>query len=161
ETANLMLRLVRPGQRVLDLGAHLGSFALAAAAAGCRVAAVDASPRNVALLRASKEQNGFDALTVIHAAVGDRPGQVRFGHGGPFGQVQAREGGASGLGALARRALDFLAGRRRGAGPAVGPRQAGGVEVDALSADVLVGRLGWERVEFVKIDVEGFELQAV
>src|SRR5262245_22794343 len=45
--AALMLALTRPGCRILDLGAHLGSIALVAAAAGCHVAAVDASPRNV------------------------------------------------------------------------------------------------------------------
>ena len=55
--ALLMLQFLRPRQFVLDLGAHLGSLALVAAAAGCHVAAVDASPRNVALLARGKEAN--------------------------------------------------------------------------------------------------------
>ncbi|HKN49884.1 MAG TPA: class I SAM-dependent methyltransferase, partial [Actinomycetota bacterium] len=39
---SLMLQLVSPGRRVLDLGAHLGVFSLAASAAGCAALAVEA-----------------------------------------------------------------------------------------------------------------------
>src|SRR5947209_2183069 len=45
----LMLALVRPGQTVLDLGAHIGTFTLTATAAGCRVVAIEASPGNARL----------------------------------------------------------------------------------------------------------------
>src|SRR5438874_2058976 len=37
---DLMFQLVRPGDCVLDLGAHVGTFSLAAAALGCRVLSV-------------------------------------------------------------------------------------------------------------------------
>src|SRR5262245_18639865 len=47
------------GGRVLDLGTHVGSFTLAAAALGYEVVGVEASPRNAALLKASLEKNGF------------------------------------------------------------------------------------------------------
>jgi hypothetical protein len=67
----LMLALVRPGSTVLDLGADVGPFALAAAAAGCRVLAVEESPRNLALLRASAAVNDFgDRLRIVRAAAG-------------------------------------------------------------------------------------------
>ena len=40
ELYRLAAAVLRPGDRVLDLGAHLGGFGLAAAAVGCRVVAV-------------------------------------------------------------------------------------------------------------------------
>src|SRR5258708_14442232 len=44
------LGLVEPGARVLDLGSHLGTFSLPAAALGAEVIAVDRSPAHVRLL---------------------------------------------------------------------------------------------------------------
>ena len=46
----LALDLAPPDGVMLDLGAHLGTFTLAAAASGRKVIAVEAAPRNVALL---------------------------------------------------------------------------------------------------------------
>src|SRR5262245_45259683 len=63
--------MVRPGARVLDLGTHIGSFTLAAAALGYEVVGVEASPRNAALLRASLIKNGFRKARLVHAAVSD------------------------------------------------------------------------------------------
>ena len=84
---DLMLAMVRPGDLVLDLGAHIGAFALAAAAAGCRVIAVEASAENAALLEDSARHNEFRDLRVIHAAVSDRRGGVTFCGSGPWGYV--------------------------------------------------------------------------
>jgi FkbM family methyltransferase len=84
---DLMRRLLPRHGLVLDLGCHVGTFALAAAAMGHRVIAVDASPIHVELVRRSAEANGFDELTVIHAAVSDTPGTVRFHEAGLFGTV--------------------------------------------------------------------------
>lgn len=92
ETATPVLR---PGDRVLDLGAHLGGFALVAAALGCEVIAVEASPQNAALVRRSAAENGFANLKVVHAAVADRAGSVEFFSHGPWGQVAAGPGAAT------------------------------------------------------------------
>jgi FkbM family methyltransferase len=78
---------VSPGARVLDLGAHIGGFAMSAAALGYRVLAVEASPRNVQLLEAARSHNGFDGLHIEPAAIGDHEGEVRFQANGPWGQV--------------------------------------------------------------------------
>jgi FkbM family methyltransferase len=72
------LALVRPGARVLDLGSHLGTFSLAAAALGAEVLAVDANPEHVRLLRASAARNGFSGLHVEHVAISETEGDVAF-----------------------------------------------------------------------------------
>jgi FkbM family methyltransferase len=83
----LALGMLEPGAIVLDLGAHLGTFSLAAAARGFRVVAVEASPRNAEFLRASARANGFDDLLVVGVAVSDAPGTVRFRPEGAWGQI--------------------------------------------------------------------------
>jgi FkbM family methyltransferase len=127
----IMLALVKPGDLVLDLGAHVGSFSLAAAAVGCRVVAVEAAASNVDLLRASATRNGFADLHVIHAAVSDAPGTLDFCVRGPWGHV-ATEG------------VDLPS-----------------VPVAAVTVDELLAELGMGRPAFVKIDVEGSEIPAI
>jgi FkbM family methyltransferase len=95
ESFELALGMLDAGAVVLDLGAHLGTFSLAAAARGHRVISVEASPRNAEFLKASARANGFDDLTVVHVAVSDRPGTVRFRPEGAWGQIT--EGWAPGL----------------------------------------------------------------
>lgn len=58
----------------LDIGAHIGSVTIALALDNpeLRIAAVEAVPANVELLRRNVERNGIaDRVTIIHAAAGD------------------------------------------------------------------------------------------
>ena len=87
---DLALGMLEPGAVVLDLGAHIGTFSLAAVARGFRVVAVEAAPRNAALLRASARANGLDELVVVEAAVSDTPGVLRFRPVGAWGHVTDR-----------------------------------------------------------------------
>jgi FkbM family methyltransferase len=128
---DLMLQLVRPGDSVLDLGAHIGTFSLAAAALGCRVLSVEASPRNAKLLQASVARNGFRNMQVAHAAVAECAGAVRFIPNGPHGVVYT---------------------------PAV---DLPSVTVRALTVDQLLAEVGWQRVDLIKMDVEGSEIAAI
>jgi FkbM family methyltransferase len=128
---DLMFQLLRRGDAFLDLGAHVGTFSLAAAALGCRVVSVEASPRNARLLQASVTRNGFHNMRLVHAAVAERPGMVQFIPNGPHGVVYT---------------------------PAVnGPS----VAVRALTVDQLLTEVGWQRVDLIKMDVEGSEIAAV
>lgn len=131
ELADLLLAVLRPGDRVLDLGAHLGGFAFSAAAIGCDVIAVEASPKNAELLRRSVEYNHFANCRIVEAAVADKPGSVSFTARGPYGQVGV---------------------------PVDGQPM---VTVPAVRADDLLSEHGWDRVRFVKLDVEGFEIPAL
>jgi FkbM family methyltransferase len=113
----LAMEMTSSASRVLDLGAHLGTFALPCAAAGCDVLAVEASPRNAALLRASAESNGFERLRVRWAAAAAAPGVVLFRVAGPYGLVAANDpagihvpaiSAASELQALGWSSVDFV-----------------------------------------------------
>lgn len=130
----VLLALTDPGDRVLDLGAFLGEFALAAATHGCEVVAVEANPTLTAMLTASARLNRFSYLRVVNAAVGDKAGTVTFAPRGPWGQVRS--------------------------GTDVPPCE-GDVTVDQVAVDDLVESLGWESVDFVKLDVEGSEMNAL
>src|SRR5262249_59056608 len=114
----LMLALTRPGQTVVDLGAHVGLFTLTAASAGRQVLAVEASRRNVELLRGSVERNGFGGLVeAVHAAVSNRAGTLAFIEAGAYGQGPA--GGRPGAGGGAPPPARGAAGGRGGARGAV------------------------------------------
>lgn len=81
ELAVLSERKLRPGALVLDAGAHQGVVALMLArmvAPNGRVIAVEASPRNVEIAEKNCSLNGVANVEVLHAAVGERAGTLRF-----------------------------------------------------------------------------------
>jgi FkbM family methyltransferase len=137
----LLLDLMKPGDTVLDLGGHVGTFSLAATALGCRVACIEAAPENAALLRASVARNAFDRMHVIQAVATDHEGTVRFLPNGPWGTV-------SNTAVAHSPALIY--------GTEHVP-----VTVRALTIDGLLGELGWDRVDFIKSDIEGSEVAAI
>jgi FkbM family methyltransferase len=127
----LLTRFTQRRARVLDLGAHIGTFALAAAALDRQVLAVDAARSHVDLLSRSIACSGHHRLRVVHAAVSDRPGTVWFREAGVWGMV-------------AYPGLD-----------------APLVEVDTITVDGLLRKARWNRVDFIKMDVEGSEIAAL
>ncbi len=120
------------GDKVLDLGGHVGLFALSTAALGREVLSVEASPRNAALLALSARLNGFANLHVVNCAVGVRPGLASFCEAGPYGTVA-----------------------NAGLGRSVTAR------VPMLDIDTLLAAVGWERPAFIKMDIEGCEPDAL
>jgi FkbM family methyltransferase len=128
----LALDLAPPDGVILDLGAHLGTFALAAAASGRRVIAVEASPRNFELLRRSARANELeDTITIVPVAVSDRAGTARFQQEGAWGQIT----------------------------DSVWARDV--VEVPVRTVPEILSDLGVGRVDVVKLDVEGSEIAAL
>jgi len=69
EELRVFRRLLRPGDLALDLGAHVGVYALTAAevvGATGRVHAFEPNPRSAGLLRRSLSVNGFASFAEVH-----------------------------------------------------------------------------------------------
>jgi len=118
------------GDRVVDVGAQIGTFSLLAASRGARVVAVEPSPMNLELLRHNVALNGFEErVGVVEAAVW-RPGEPKR----TLFHSYTNLGGHSLLGW-------------------VGPAR----EVACLSLAELFERAGVERCRVLKVDAEGAE----
>jgi tRNA G37 N-methylase Trm5 len=77
----LFIDALKAGVTVVDGGAHVGVFALTAAARIGRdgqVFAIEADPYNYAALRINKQRNGLENLEAIHAALDETPGERTF-----------------------------------------------------------------------------------
>jgi precorrin-6B methylase 2 len=69
--------LVQPGDRVVDVGAHVGYFTLLAArlcGPNGRVFAFEPHPDNFRLLERNIRENGAENVTAVRKAVADRAG---------------------------------------------------------------------------------------
>lgn len=144
-----LTRTLEPGACVLDVGAHVGLFTLAAAlriGPTGRVIAFEAAPATVATLRRHVDMNGFgERVEVVSAAVGDVEGEIPF-------YVGDETMSAS----ITRASLDELRPQRDDA-PAFEIQE---IRVPALTLDGFCHRRG-VRATCVKIDVEGAELRVL
>ena len=129
---DLLLRFTVPGDRLLDLGCHVGTMSVPAAGLGREVIAVDASRLHADVVAASAERNRLSALRVVHCAIDATPGEVAFNENGLWGMIAPAGNAASG----AQRVVSRRA--------------------DAVARDA-----GWTEVAMVKMDVEGSELAAI
>lgn len=143
----LTQRLLAPGDVFVDGGAHLGTFALAAAVAvgsTGRVVACEPDPVTAAGLRANVSLNDFTCISVHETALSDQDGAATF----------RTIGTASGVGSLSR----------PGGGEAAPAAAAGHPTAEiAVTTATLDGLLGDDcgRVRLVKLDVEGSEVHAL
>jgi len=136
EQAFLWLYL-RPGDTVIDGGAHIGLYSVLAHRAmegKGRVIAVEPNEHTAEHLQANLEENGVEQARIVRAALWKTVGSVGF--------VDDEKEGRT---AYARVALD---GEAR-------------VKVRAVTLDKLVEESGSGEVAFVKIDVEGAEPEAL
>jgi FkbM family methyltransferase len=131
ELQQLLVRTLRPGQVMWDVGANVGFFTLLAATRvgrqGC-VVAIEPLARNLELLRQHLELNRIANVTIVANAVADVAGTDRFGTG--------RSPSMGHLGAL------------------------GGVEVSVTTVDELLTS-GLPAPHVIKMDIEGAESRAI
>jgi FkbM family methyltransferase len=131
--------LIKPGHVVIDVGAHVGQFALLAAnlvgTAG-KVIAIEPNPEIRPLLHLNIGKNGLANVQVIGAAAVDEPGTLTL-----YAYKDDRNSGAVSLREFPRARKEY---------------QVAGIRLDDL---VAVLRLG--KVDLMKIDVEGAEQQVL
>src|SRR5207244_9761613 len=65
---------VAPGDVVVDVGAHIGRYALKAATKASTVIAVEPNPSNFELLARNARLNVFSNVVLVHKALSSRPG---------------------------------------------------------------------------------------
>lgn len=136
EIEALLRRLLRPGMRVVDLGANLGFFTMLAACLvgpSGHVLAVEPNPDNVALIEASRQLNGFAHVTVAQLAAGRGIGLLMLNTSHSNGTTYKMAEGLEGV-MMAR-------------------------SVACVPLDALVDAT--KRVDLIKIDVEGAEYNAL
>jgi FkbM family methyltransferase len=77
----LVQRLIRPGDTVLDIGANIGYYTLLFArlvGGSGKVFAFEPDPENFALLKRNVEINGYRNVTLVNAAVSRQSGRLKL-----------------------------------------------------------------------------------
>jgi FkbM family methyltransferase len=81
ELSRALDQRVAPGMTVIDIGAHVGLHSLQLSrrvGEKGRIIAVEPSPANASLLRKHLDWNACRNVTVVEAAIGERPGAIEF-----------------------------------------------------------------------------------
>ena len=126
---------LKPGDIVIDCGAFIGEFTLFAAKAvgpSGRVIAFEPNPKICEQLEANIVLNGLKNITVINKGLWSKDGMLKF--------VGDSEGDYS---------FVFTDGT------------PGAIEAPVVSLDNELARLGIKRVDFIKADIEGAELELI
>lgn len=138
KTEPCIRRFCRPGDTVVDVGANIGEWTLQMADAvgpGGRVIAIEPIPHLAEALQKSTWANNLRQVSIAAVALSESEGQGEF-------SVERANTGGSRLGRYCAEACDTIT-----------------VRVETL--DGLIARSKIGRVDFIKVDVEGFELEVL
>lgn len=128
-------RTLKPGGVFVDIGSHVGSFTLPAAKragkAG-RVLAVEAFPQTYKRLLRNLELNHLENVTAYNLGVSDKSETLKLG-------IKHGNSGAH----------SFLR------------PDSHSVDVECLPLLEIIGKAGLDRIDILKIDVEGFETRVL
>ena len=137
-TTRLLQEIIEPGMVVIDAGAHVGYFTLLAArqvGPHGKVYAFEPNPANYRLLRQNIEFNGYDNIVATQKAVSKSGGVAQL-------VLSSRDNGTHSL-------------------YSQGLPNAEKISVDMISLDEFLADEGWPKVDLVKMDVEGAELDVL
>jgi FkbM family methyltransferase len=127
---------LRPGDKFVDVGANCGAFTLFAArqvGPSGRVVAVEPMPEMLHRLRFNIGLNGLSNVDVVPTAVGSEPGTATL----------------------------FVDESRRGLSSMTKLEGAAPIEVPIVTLQSVLEKHGIERVDALKIDIEGYEDRAL
>jgi FkbM family methyltransferase len=126
---------VRPGDVVIDCGAHIGGFTRTALALGASlVVAIEPEPKNLLAFRRNMETElKSGKVRLVPKGIFDKPGKLKL-HLSESGDAHS----------------------------VVEPRRGSGdIEIEVVTLDSLMGSLDLHRVDFIKMDIEGAEQKAL
>ena len=141
----LIERVIHPGMTFADVGANHGMFSLEAAhliGPGGVVHAFEPTPSTRVLLQNNLAVNGLSTVRIFASALGETPGMARL-------RVHKE---MSGLNTLATHEVTWN--RQTLVADEI-------IEVPVTTLDAHAAREQLERIDFLKIDVEGFELGVI
>ncbi|MBY0336536.1 MAG: FkbM family methyltransferase [Acetobacteraceae bacterium] len=125
---------LQPGSTFVDAGANVGAYAVPAArlvGPTGRVIAFEAHPHTHGFLGRNLGRNGLSWATAVNEALGDGPGEIRLAYNTANpGETHVAAAGEADQGATVR----------------------------MTTLDEALPRLGANAVDYLKVDVEGFEL---
>jgi FkbM family methyltransferase len=140
-------RILRPGDRFVDVGAHVGLYTLWALDAGASVIAVEPNPDAARQLRANLERNGY-AADVVEAALGATPGRMAMAGQDLLRQhLVLEDAPADGDGSVEVRVLDDV----------VADQSVRGLKIDVEGAERLVLEGAHRLIADARIDVMQLE----
>ena len=140
-TQALMTRVIRPGDRVIDVGANIGMLTLHAASLvgpGGRVDSFEPNPTCQERIEAHLARNAIGHVVLHRVALADRPGSLTL-------RIPADHTGMGTLADLSEEERSHFSVE---------------VPVAVVVGDDVVEQVP-RPVSFIKIDVEGFETQAI
>jgi FkbM family methyltransferase len=129
---------IKPGDIVLDVGAHIGCFTLKAAkevGPEGKVVSFEPSSENFRLLSMNVSSNDYSNAKLFNVAVGSEPGTAKLHLGNRRGTNSLLSDASA--------------------------EQVGVEEVPIRTLDSVADELKLNKVNFMKIDVEGFELEVL
>lgn len=144
---DVIRHLLRPGMTAWDVGTERGWFTLLMAACvgpGGRVDAFEAYPANAEKLSANVGLNDFPQVHIHAAAVSEAPGTVRFEP--PSDAVTGN--------------TTYLT-DCSGVGFVTDADSPSAIEVPAVTLDAAADAAGIDRLDFIKMDIEGAETAAI
>jgi FkbM family methyltransferase len=139
----LLQHLLAPGMTFVDVGANWGYFTLVAGhlvGPQGRIVSVEADLRACRVIRENLARNRLASVTVIEAAAGDRPGTIEL-------QTYGEGSDESGNFGLAASTTVVPGGAR--------------FEVSVRPLDDVLDEAGIDRVDVLKMDIEGAEARAL
>ncbi|PZU91543.1 MAG: FkbM family methyltransferase [Chelatococcus sp.] len=131
---DMLAERVRDGFTFIDIGANIGAYSLflaAKAGRGARILAVEPQPEVFARLAFNIAQNPFGTIKAVACALADKPGELTL-------FIDPDNRGESSV-----RILSSTAGNA--------------IKVPAMTLLALVQSEGYERLDAIKLDVEGAE----
>jgi FkbM family methyltransferase len=140
ELVPLLSRHIPGDGAVIDVGAHAGQFArmFAAIARRGHVFSFEPSPYARSILQTALRWRAVSNVTVVAKGLGDKPGVLELAT-----PIKRRGGLGYGLAHVAAAGEDAASQRRD--------------RVEITTLDAFVSEHGLTRVDFIKVDVEGFE----